>query len=281
MRLIRTIKQMQDLTSKLHRQGRIIGFVPTMGALHEGHLSLMRAARKRCDAVVVSLFVNPTQFGPNEDYARYPRDARGDAVLCRREKVDLLFMPTAEAVYPEGHDTQIRVGRIGEVLEGALRPGHFSGVATVVAKLFQMIQPDVAFFGQKDYQQTVVIRQLVRDLNFPVKIVACPTVRENDGLAMSSRNRYLSMEERRAARILFKALQKGKALLQQGERDATTVQEEMTRLIRQEPMAKIDYVSVGHPETLEDVSRIEGPVILLLAVWIGKTRLIDNALVKL
>jgi pantoate--beta-alanine ligase len=230
--------------------------------------------------VVVSIFVNPTQFGPNEDYARYPRDAMGDAVLCRREKVDLLFTPATETVYPKGHDTQIQVGRIGEGLEGAFRPGHFSGVATVVAKLFQIVRPDVAFFGQKDYQQTVVIKQLVRDLNFPVRIVVAPTVRESDGLAMSSRNRYLSMEERRAALVLFKALQKGKALIQQGERDATRIQEEMTRLIRQEPVAKIDYVSVARPDTLDAVSRIDGPVVLVLAVWIGKTRLIDNALVK-
>jgi pantoate--beta-alanine ligase len=228
----------------------------------------------------VSIFVNPAQFGPNEDYARYPRDPKGDAGLCRREKVDLLFTPEAKTVYPKGHDTQIRVGRIGEVLEGAFRPGHFSGVAAVVAKLFQIVRPDVAFFGQKDYQQTVVIKQLVRDLNFPVRIVVSPTVRENDGLAMSSRNRYLSMEERRAALILFKALQKGQALLRQGERNATMIQEEMTRLIRQEPMAKIDYVSVCHPDTLEEVSRIEGPMVLLLAVWIGKTRLIDNFVVK-
>lgn len=272
---------MQKWAQERRARGASIGFVPTMGALHEGHLSLIRAARRRCDAVVVSIFVNPAQFGPDEDFRRYPRDVEGDAALCRREKVDLLFTPATETVYPKGHDTQIRVGRIGEVLEGAFRPGHFSGVATVVAKLFQIVRPDAAFFGQKDYQQTVVIKQLVRDLNFPVRTVVAPTVRENDGLAMSSRNRYLSMEERRAAPILFKALQKGKALLQQGERDATTIQEEITRGIRQEPMAKIDYVSVAHPDTLEEVSRIEGPIVLLLAVWIGKTRLIDNVMVKL
>jgi pantoate--beta-alanine ligase len=280
MKIIKNIRQMQTWAERSNRRGRTIGFVPTMGALHEGHRSLMRAARKRCDAVVVSIFVNPAQFGPNEDYARYPRDAKGDAALCRREKVDLLFTPATETVYPKGHDTQIRVGRIGEVLEGAFRPGHFSGVATVVAKLFQIVRPDAAFFGQKDYQQTVVIKQLVRDLNFPVRIVVGPTVREDDGLAMSSRNRYLSKGERQAARILFKALRGGRALVRRGERDAATVRSAMIRIIRRERTAKIDYVALAHPESLQPISRIRGPVVLLLAVRIGKTRLIDNLLLK-
>jgi pantoate--beta-alanine ligase len=271
---------MQKWAEGQRHRGKTIGFVPTMGALHEGHSSLMRAARSRCDAVVVSIFVNPTQFGPNEDYARYPRDAKGDTALCRDEKMDIIFMPTAGAVYPEGHDTKIVVGRIGEVLEGALRPGHFSGVAMVVAKLFQIVQPDVAFFGQKDYQQMVVIKQMARDLNFPVKIVVSPTVREKDGLAMSSRNRYLSSEERNASRVLFKALQLGKDQIRKGQRNAAAVRNEMTRRIRQEPLSKIDYVAINHPETLEEISRIGGPVVLLLAVRIGRTRLIDNLLVK-
>ncbi|MBI3609486.1 MAG: pantoate--beta-alanine ligase [Nitrospirae bacterium] len=279
MRLIKTIKQMRQWAER-RRRGKTIGFVPTMGALHEGHRSLMRAARRRCDAVVVSIFVNPAQFGPNEDYARYPRDLKGDAALCRREKVDVLFMPTAETVYPEGHDTKILVGRIGEVLEGAVRPGHFSGVATVVAKLFQIVRPQIAFFGQKDYQQTVVIKRLVRDLNFPVKIVVCPTVREKDGLAMSSRNRYLSSEERNASRVLFKALQKGRERIQEGERDSAAVRDAMTLLIQEQPPARIEYAAIVHPDTLMEVTQIEGPVVLLLAVWIGKTRLIDNLLVK-
>ncbi|HTN43761.1 MAG TPA: pantoate--beta-alanine ligase [Nitrospiria bacterium] len=279
MRIIQSIPQMSKWAEG-RRSGATIGFVPTMGALHEGHLSLMRAARRRCDAVVVSIFVNPAQFGPNEDYARYPRDAKGDAALCRREKAALLFRPEADAVYPKGHATRIRVGRIGEILEGAFRPGHFSGVATVVAKLFQIVRPDVAFFGQKDYQQTVVIRQLVRDLNFPVRIVVSPTVRENDGLALSSRNRYLSAEERKAALVLFRALQIGRAQIDRGERDAGAVREAMALLIQEEPLARIDYVAIVHPDTLSVVGRIEGPVVLLLAVWIGKTRLIDNALVK-
>ena len=281
MKIIRSLRQMQQWADGQRRRGRTIGFVPTMGALHEGHASLMRSARRRCDAVVVSLFVNPAQFGPNEDYARYPRDPKGDSALCRREKVDILFMPTAGAVYPEGHDTKILVGRIGDVLEGAVRPGHFSGVATVVAKLFQIVKPDLAFFGQKDYQQTVVIKRLVRDLNFPVKIIVSPTVREKDGLAMSSRNRYLSDGERGAARFLFKALQKGRERIGQGERDAAAVRDAMALLIQEQPQAQIDYATVVHPETLQEVSKIEGPVVLLLAVRIGKTRLIDNLLVKI
>ncbi|MBI3995271.1 MAG: pantoate--beta-alanine ligase, partial [Nitrospirae bacterium] len=205
---------------------------------------------------------------------------KGDSALCRREKVDILFMPTAGAVYPEGHDTKILVGRIGDVLEGAVRPGHFSGVATVVAKLFQIITPEIAFFGQKDYQQTVVIKRLAQDLNFPVKIVVCPTVREKDGLAMSSRNRYLSDGEREAARFLFKALQKGRERIGQGERDAAAVRDAMALLIQEQPQEQIDYATVVHPETLQEVSKIKGPVVLLLAVRIGKTRLIDNLLVK-
>ena len=280
MKIIKTIRQMQQWAEQQRRRGKTIGFVPTMGALHGGHRSLLRAARSRSDAVVMSIFVNPTQFGPNEDYTRYPRDPKGDAALCRAEKVDILFMPTAAAVYPEGHDTKILAGRIGEVLEGAVRPGHFSGVATVVAKLFQIVRPDVAFFGQKDYQQTIVVRRLVRDLNFPVKIVVCPTLREPDGLAMSSRNRYLSAGERNAAIVLFKALQKGRERIGQGERDPAAVRDAMTLLIQEQPPARIDYVAIVHPETLQEVAQIEGPVVLLLAVWIGKTRLIDNLLVR-
>jgi pantoate--beta-alanine ligase len=280
MKIIKSLRRMQQWADGQRRRGKRIGFVPTMGALHEGHRSLMRAARSRSDAVVVSIFVNPTQFGPNEDYARYPRDANGDDALCRGEKMDILFMPTAGAVYPEGHDTKILVGRIGEVLEGALRPGHFSGVATVVAKLFQIVQPDVAFFGQKDYQQTVVIKRMTRDLNFPVKIIVCPTMREADGLAMSSRNRYLSAEERDASRVLFKALQKGRERIQEGEQDPAAVRDAMSVLIQEEPRARIEYAVVAHPETLQEPERIDGPVVLLLAVRFGRTRLIDNLSVK-
>lgn len=280
MKIIKSIRRIRTWTERQRRNGATIGLVPTMGALHEGHLSLVRMARQRCDAVVVSLFVNPAQFGPNEDYTRYPRDLKTDAALCRREIVDTLFTPAARAVYPEGSTTKILMGRIGEVLEGSSRPGHFSGVATVVAKLFQIVRPDIAFFGQKDYQQTVVVKQLVRDLNFPVKIVAGPTIRENDGLAMSSRNRYLSVEERKASRVLFAALRKGRDRIRQGEREASAVRDAMAALIQGQPLARIDYVAIAHPFTLKEVARIEGPVVLLLAVWIGQTRLIDNVLVK-
>jgi len=280
MKIIKSPRRMQQWADGRRRRGKSIGFIPTMGALHEGHRSLMRAARKRCHATVVSLFVNPAQFGPNEDYARYPRDPGGDAALCRREKVDILFMPSAGAIYPEGHDTIIEVGRIGGMLEGALRPGHFSGVATVVAKLFMIVKPDFAFFGRKDYQQTVVIRQMTRDINIPVKIVVCPTIREKDGLAMSSRNRYLSGEERRAACVLYRALHHGRDLIRNGERSAAAVRNEMTRRIRKESLARLDYAVIADPETLRAPRRIEGPVVLLLAVRIGKTRLIDNLFVK-
>jgi len=267
---------MRAWAEQQRRHGVISGLVPTMGALHEGHLSLMRTARRRCNVVAVSIFVNPTQFAPNEDFRRYPRNPAADTALCRREKIDVLFMPTVETVFSEGHDTRIGVGRLGRILEGASRPGHFSGVATVVAKLFQITRPDIAFFGHKDYQQTLVIEQLVRDLNFPVKIAVCPTVRERDGLAMSSRNRYLSIPERRAARVLFVALREGRERIRRGEKHPEAVRHAMAATIRREPLADIDYVAVVHPRTLDPVKRIQGPVALLLAVRIGKIRLIDN-----
>jgi len=235
-----------------------------------------RNAHHRCDAVAVSIFVNPTQFGPGEDFARYPRDPARDLALCRREKVDVLFKPTVRALYPEGYDTEIRVGRIERLLEGASRPGHFSGVATVVAKLLQIVRPDFVFLGQKDYQQTVVIDQIVRDLNFAPRIVVCPTIREPDGLAMSSRNRYLSPKERQTAGILIHALRAGRTRIRRGERNASVVQRAMAATIREEPMAIIDYIAVVHPQTLDPVRKIRGPVVLLLAVRIGRTRLIDN-----
>jgi pantoate--beta-alanine ligase len=280
MKIIRGLLPMRAWAEKQRRRGRVSGLVPTMGALHEGHLSLMRKARHRCDVVAVSLFVNPTQFGPNEDFRRYPRNPAADSALCRREKMDVLFMPTVESVFPQGHDTRIGVGRIGLILEGASRPGHFSGVATVVAKLFQITRPDFAFFGRKDYQQTLVIEQLARDLNFPVKIAVCPTVRERDGLAMSSRNCYLSIRERRAARVLFLALQEGSERIRRGEKYAAAVRVAMTAMIRREPLADMEYAVVVHPRTLDPVKMIQGPVALLLAVRIGKTRLIDNLLVE-
>ncbi len=273
MRVVHTIAEARAVRRALPGTW---GFVPTMGYLHEGHLSLVRRARAENDRVAVSIFVNPTQFGPHEDYARYPRDLERDLRLLEPLGVDLVFVPSVEEMYPPGFQTWVIVEEVSRPLEGASRPGHFRGVATVVAKLFHILQPDRAYFGQKDAQQTVVIRRMVQDLNIPVEIVICPTVREPDGLAMSSRNTYLNPEERRAATVLFRALQAAKARYEAGERDAERLREAMREVIRAEPLARIDYVSVAHPETLQELERVEGPALLSLAVYIGTTRLIDN-----
>jgi pantoate--beta-alanine ligase len=273
MRVVHTIAEARAVRRALPGTW---GFVPTMGYLHEGHLSLVRRARAENDRVAVSIFVNPTQFGPHEDYARYPRDLERDLRLLEPLGVDLVFVPSVEEMYPPGFQTWVIVEEVSRPLEGASRPGHFRGVATVVAKLFNILQPDRAYFGQKDAQQTVVIRRMVQDLNIPVEIVICPTVREPDGLAMSSRNTYLNPEERRAATVLFRALQAAKVRYEAGERDAERLREAMREVIRAEPLARIDYVSVAHPETLQELERVEGPALLSLAVYIGTTRLIDN-----
>jgi len=273
MRVVHTIAEARAVRRALPGTW---GFVPTMGYLHEGHLSLVRRARAENDRVAVSIFVNPTQFGPHEDYARYPRDPERDLRLLEPLGVDLVFVPSVEEMYPPGFQTWVIVEEVSRPLEGASRPGHFRGVATVVAKLFHILQPDRAYFGQKDAQQTVVIRRMVQDLNIPVEIVICPTVREPDGLAMSSRNTYLNPEERRAATVLFRALQAAKARYEAGERDAERLREAMREVIRAEPLARIDYVSVAHPETLRELEQVEGPALLSLAVYIGTTRLIDN-----
>jgi pantoate--beta-alanine ligase len=273
MRVVHTIAEARAVRRALPGTW---GFVPTMGYLHEGHLSLIRRARAENDRVAVSIFVNPTQFGPHEDYARYPRDLERDLRLLEPLGVDLVFVPSVEEMYPPGFQTWVVVEEVSRPLEGASRPGHFRGVATVVAKLFHILQPDRAYFGQKDAQQTVVIRRMVQDLNIPVEIVICPTVREPDGLAMSSRNTYLNPEERRSATVLFRALQMAKARYEAGERDAERLREAMREVIRAEPLARIDYVSVAHPETLQELERVEGPALLSLAVYIGTTRLIDN-----
>lgn len=276
MRVIKTIKQMQDLTTKLRRQGRMIGFVPTMGALHEGHLSLIRAARKACDVVVVSIFVNPTQFGPTEDYAAYPRDFEADATRCRAAGVDILFCPSTEEMYPSGFQTFVQVEKLRQGLCGPFRPGHFRGVATVVLKLFQIVQPHQAFFGQKDYQQSRIIQQMVQDLALPLRVRVLPTAREADGLAMSSRNAYLNREERQAATILYRALRRGEGCIQQGERSSEVVRKKILDLIRQEPSVRLEYLAIVDPENLREVKEIAGPTLIALAAWIGKTRLIDN-----
>jgi pantoate--beta-alanine ligase len=253
-----------------------VGFVPTMGYLHDGHLALVRRARAENDAVAVSIFINPTQFGPQEDLESYPRDLRRDLELLEREGTDIVFHPSAEEMYPADFSSWVEVEKVTEGLEGAFRPGHFRGVATVVAKLFLIAEPTRAYFGQKDAQQLVVIRKMVRDLNMNLEIVAVPTVREADGLAMSSRNTYLSPQERQAARVLFQALSGAQALYARGERNAEHIRQEMARTIGGQPLAAIDYVSVAHPETLEELGEIEGPALASLAVRIGRTRLIDN-----
>jgi pantoate--beta-alanine ligase len=253
-----------------------VGFVPTMGYLHEGHLSLVRAARGANAHVIVSIFVNPTQFGPGEDFERYPRDAERDLSLLRDERVDVVFMPPVEEMYPDGASTFVEVEGITDVLEGAHRPGHFRGVTTVVAKLFNIVQPARAYFGRKDAQQLAVVRKMMRDLRRDIEIVGLPIVREPDGLAMSSRNAYLSPEERAAALVLSRALNKAGELFAAGERDAEALRRAMRELIGAEPLARVDYVSVADPETLQELDRIESHALASLAVRIGRTRLIDN-----
>jgi pantoate--beta-alanine ligase len=253
-----------------------LGLVPTMGALHDGHLALVRQARAANDCVCVSIFVNPTQFGPNEDLASYPRNTERDLELLTAENVDYVFMPSADEMYPKGFDAKVEIGTITERLEGAARPGHFAGVAAVVFKLFNIVRPTSAYFGRKDAQQLVVLQTMVRDLNLDVVIVPVETVRELDGLAMSSRNAYLTPAERRAALVLWNALSLAREMWTRGARDAETYRIRMRELIESEELARLDYVSVADPETFIEVPRIQGPALVSLAVRIGGTRLIDN-----
>jgi pantoate--beta-alanine ligase len=257
-----------------------LGLVPTMGYLHEGHLSLVRRARAECASVAVSIFVNPTQFGPNEDLAAYPRDLRRDLRLLEAEGVDLVWTPTPEIMYPPGFQTWVSVEEVTKPLEGAMRPGHFRGVTTVVAKLFTAVQPDRAYFGQKDAQQAAVIRRMTRDLNFPIEIVVCPTLREADGLAMSSRNVYLNPEERRAATVLSRALFAARDAFRAGENDAERLRQLMAGMINAEPLARLQYVSCAHPDTLEELNGRVTRALLSMAVYVGKTRLIDNVVIE-
>ena len=275
MQVINTIVEMRKLRRQLSEP---VGFVPTMGYFHEGHLSLVRQARKENPTVVVSIFVNPTQFGPGEDFQDYPRDLNRDLGLLEREKVDIVFVPSEEEMYPRDFNSWVDVEKVTERLEGASRPGHFRGVATICAKLFNIIQPTRAYFGQKDAQQAIVIKKMVADLNMNLEIVVVPTVRESNGLAMSSRNTYLNPEERQAATVLFKALSLARELWHGGEKDADKIRHQMTSLIHKEPLAKIDYVSVADANTLEELKKIDRPAIVFLAIRIGKTRLIDNVI---
>lgn len=272
---MRTVISLPELRSTRLPLPGTLGLVPTMGYLHEGHLSLIRRAREECDQVAVSIFVNPTQFGPREDLARYPRDLERDIRLIE-PYTDLLWIPTAEIMYPPGYQTWVEVEAMTRPLEGAMRPGHFRGVTTVVAKLFTGVQPDRAYFGQKDAQQAAVIRQMVRDLNFPIEIVVCPIVREPDGLAMSSRNVYLDPEQRKAATILYRSLTEAKEAYDKGERNAETLRRIMKDVLTSEPLAEVQYVSCADYETLEELGDVKRKALLSMAVFIGKTRLIDN-----
>jgi len=257
-----------------------LGLVPTMGYLHLGHMSLVERARRENARVAASLFVNPTQFGPSEDLARYPRDLQRDKALLEAAGCDVLFAPSAEEMYAPGSSSCVDVGALATLLEGDRRPGHFRGVATVVLKLLNIVQPQRAYFGQKDAQQLAVIRRIARDLDVPVEIIACPTVRESDGLALSSRNAYLTSEERLAAPVLYRALSAARELWTGGEREASQLRREVSRVLDSEPLARVDYVSAADPETFEEIEVARGPVLLSLAVFLGRARLIDNALLE-
>jgi len=276
MRTITTVSEMAVASAERKSRGETIGFVPTMGYLHEGHLSLVRESRKRADTTVVSIFVNPLQFGPSEDFRRYPRDPERDAALLNKEGVDILFLPGDSEMYPGGYRTSVEVAGLQDRLCGRSRPGHFRGVATVVLKLFNIIRPDIAFFGQKDAQQVVVIRRMVEDLNLGVEIRAMPIVREPDGLAMSSRNSYLNAEDRRAALVLFKSLEEARRLYNAGERNCDRVRESMRRILAAEPRARVDYVEIVNPASLEPIEQVEGQALVAVAAYLGSTRLIDN-----
>ena len=281
MKIIRTARSMTAWSERLRREGVTIGFVPTMGALHDGHRSLIHAARLQCDALVVSIFVNPAQFSPTEDLSTYPRPIARDRALCRKEGVDICFEPTARVMYPEGFQTTVTVSLLAHRWEGAARPHHFTGVATVVTKLFGMVQPHFALFGQKDYQQAALVRQLVNDLNLSVAIQVHPTVREPDGLAMSSRNVYLSADERRVAPLLSQALQAGRQIILGGMNDVAAIERIMRQTIEQEPTIHVEYLAVCDPESLEPLSVVSSGAVILGAVRIGSIRLIDNLLVKM
>jgi pantothenate synthetase (EC 6.3.2.1) len=277
MEIIKTIARLRQVRARFAQ----VGLVPTMGYLHEGHLSLVRLARNECDTVAVSIFVNPTQFGPHEDLDRYPRNLERDFQLLQAQGVDLVFVPDVAEIYPDGYSTYVEVQGVTEMLEGAARPGHFRGVATVLCKLFNIIQPTHAYFGQKDAQQTVVVRKMVRDLDLPIEIVIGPTVREADGLALSSRNVYLTPDERVAATVLYRALMSARERYVAGSRDAEELRAAMRAVLSAEPLARVEYVSAAHPLTLQELDQLDmDGGLLSMAVHIGSTRLIDNIIVQ-
>lgn len=280
MRVIEDLKEMQAWSDAERRAGRRIALVPTMGCLHEAHLALVREGKKRGERLVVSIFVNPIQFGPAEDYASYPRDLAKDLKLLESEGVALVFHPSPEQMYPAGHQTSVAAEALSRFLCGASRPGHFHGVATVVAKLFNLVKPHAAIFGLKDYQQLLIIQRMAADLNFDVEIVAHPTVRDADGVAMSSRNAYLSAAERRAARSLNRSLEKAGFLVRAGERQSACLLRAVRAELDREPLVQLEYARVCHPQTLEDIDEVRGEALLALAARVGKARLIDNAILK-
>jgi len=277
MELVDTVAQMMGLSERWRREGKTIGFVPTMGYLHEGHLSLVRQARRGNDVVVVSIFVNPTQFGPGEDFGRYPRDLDRDISLLESIGVEAVFVPSVGEMYPSDYRTYVEVGDITDRMCGASRPGHFRGVTTICCKLFNIVRPHRAYFGKKDFQQYVVLRTMVKDLNMDLDIVPMPIVRESDGLAMSSRNAYLNAEERRGALCLCRSLRKAQELFGQGEKDAGIIKKEVVKMIQAEPLAVIDYVEVVDPDTFLPVEKVSEGTLVALAVKVGQARLIDNA----
>lgn len=278
MKQLHTVSSMKATCRQVTRSGKTLGFVPTMGALHEGHLSLVRASTSRCNVTAVSIFVNPLQFGPTEDLAKYPRTLERDSAMLEEAGVDLLFFPSVEEMYPPGAKTRVHVAELSEKLDGASRPGHFLGVATVVNKLFEIVRPDLAFFGQKDAAQVAVLRKMVRDLDMDVEMVVCPIVREKDGLAMSSRNAYLTAEQRQQALVLHRSLMRVQAAADQGQRDAARLREIGEQVIAEELAARLDYFAVVDPDTLDPVQDVGGGALVAVAAYVGATRLIDNIL---
>jgi len=276
MQIFKTIENMRAASRATRKAGKRVGFAPTMGALHKGHLSLVQAAKAQSDVVAASIFVNPTQFGPNEDFSKYPRTFERDCELFTKEGVELLFAPALEEMYPAGAVTYVTVEGMSERLCGKSRPGHFRGVTTVVSKLFNIVEPDVAFFGQKDAAQVAIIRRMVRDLNIPVEITACPIVREADGLAMSSRNTYLDPAQRKAALVLHRALQEVQRKFESGERNASKLIEHGRRVFTLEPSARLDYLEIVDTESLDALEKISGAALVAVAAYLGNTRLIDN-----
>jgi len=270
------IKKARQICAKPRSKAKVVGFVPTMGALHKGHMSLVRRANKECDFLVVSIFVNPIQFGPDEDLARYPRDFKNDEKVLKKAGVDLLFYPKPDSIYPKGFSTYVEEVNLSKMLCGKSRPGHFKGVCTVLTKLFNVIRPDIAYFGQKDYQQVQIVKRMVADLNYNIKIKTLPIIREKDNLAMSSRNSYLSLKERKESLCLYQALLVAEDLIKKGEQNPATIKAKMQGVVKSKKTTKIDYIEIVNAENLEKVNKIAGKILIALAVYVGKTRLIDN-----